>query len=528
MVHRAVHLTYCQNYMLRDSKLSQSNRISHKYFVLRKVRGMAFLGSGFDGENKKERSKFVEKGCHRKKLSILPLVFVIFYEVSGGPFGVEDSVQSGGPLLALLGFIVFPFLWSIPEALITAELGTTFPENGGYVIWISSAFGQFWGFQEGWWKWLSGVIDNALYPVLFLDYLKWVFPSVGGGLARLIFLLVITAVLTYVNYRGLTIVGYTAVLLGVFSLLPFLMLAILAIPRLEPKRWLAVDLSGVDWRIFLNTLFWNLNYWDSVSTLAGEVERPQEVFPKALSYAVLLVILSYLVPLLAGTGALNHKSSAWTDGYFAHVAMAIGGTWLKWWVEIAAAFSNAGMFEAEMSSDSFQLLGMGEKGMLPEIFAHRSIYGTPILGIICSVTGVLVLSWLRFQEIIEILNFLYCLGMLLEFAAFICLRMKQPNLVRPYKIPVSTMGAVLLCLPPCALIIIVMSIASLQTMFFSFLCSLVGFILYPALQYVKHKKWARFAECTDRSRQVDDQFPAVSGVSQQDAFEAEESLLPKA
>ncbi|KAJ7549214.1 hypothetical protein O6H91_07G045800 [Diphasiastrum complanatum] len=473
MVHRAVHLTYCQNYMLRDSKLSQSNRISHKYFVLRKVRGMAFLGSGFDGENKKERSKFVEKGCHRKKLSILPLVFVIFYEVSGGPFGVEDSVQSGGPLLALLGFIVFPFLWSIPEALITAELGTTFPENGGYVIWISSAFGQFWGFQEGWWKWLSGVIDNALYPVLFLDYLKWVFPSVGGGLARLIFLLVITAVLTYVNYRGLTIVGYTAVLLGVFSLLPFLMLAILAIPRLEPKRWLAVDLSGVDWRIFLNTLFWNLNYWDSVSTLAGEVERPQEVFPKALSYAVLLVILSYLVPLLAGTGALNHKSSAWTDGYFAHVAMAIGGTWLKWWVEIAAAFSNAGMFEAEMSSDSFQLLGMGEK-------------------------------------------------------AFICLRMKQPNLVRPYKIPVSTMGAVLLCLPPCALIIIVMSIASLQTMFFSFLCSLVGFILYPALQYVKHKKWARFAECTDRSRQVDDQFPAVSGVSQQDAFEAEESLLPKA
>jgi amino acid transporter len=32
---------------------------------------------------------------------------------------------------------------------VTAELATAFPENGGYVLWISAAFGPFWGFQEG-------------------------------------------------------------------------------------------------------------------------------------------------------------------------------------------------------------------------------------------------------------------------------------------------------------------------------------------------------------------------------------------
>jgi amino acid transporter len=85
------------------------------------------------------------------------LVALTFYELSGGPFGVEDSVKAAGPLLALLGFLVFPFIWSIPEALVTAELATTFPENGGYMLWISAAFGPFWGFQEGWWKWISGV-----------------------------------------------------------------------------------------------------------------------------------------------------------------------------------------------------------------------------------------------------------------------------------------------------------------------------------------------------------------------------------
>lgn len=87
-----------------------------------------------------------------QRLPIIPLIFLIFYEVSGGPFGIEDSVRAAGPLLALLGFLIFPFVRSIPEALITAEMGTMFPENGGYVVWVSSALGPFWGFQEGWMK----------------------------------------------------------------------------------------------------------------------------------------------------------------------------------------------------------------------------------------------------------------------------------------------------------------------------------------------------------------------------------------
>nr|AGT16595.1 amino acid permease-like protein [Saccharum hybrid cultivar R570]AGT16600.1 amino acid permease-like protein [Saccharum hybrid cultivar R570] len=72
------------------------------------------------------------KGGHGiPKLSMSPLVFLIFYEVSGAPFGIEDSVRAAGPLLAILSFHLFALIWSIPEALITAEMGTMFPENGG-------------------------------------------------------------------------------------------------------------------------------------------------------------------------------------------------------------------------------------------------------------------------------------------------------------------------------------------------------------------------------------------------------------
>ncbi|XAR52908.1 hypothetical protein NMG60_11021240 [Bertholletia excelsa] len=427
------------------------------------------------------------------RLRLLPLIALIFYDVAGGPFGVEDSVRAGGgPLLSLLGFLIFPLFWSIPEALVTAELATTFPENGGYVVWISTAFGPFWGFQEGFWKWFSGVMDNALYPVLFLDYLKHSLPIFNQLTARIPALLGITVGLTYLNYRGLHIVGFSAVLLAAFSLFPFLVMGILSLPRIRPQRWLVVDTRKVEWRGYFNSMFWNLNYWDKASTLAGEIEEPSRTFPKALLGAVVLVVASYLIPLLAGTGALSTNPSEWTDGYFAEVGMMIGGYWLKWWIQAAAAMSNLGLFEAEMSSDAFQLLGMSEIGILPSLFASRSKYGTPTISILCSASGVIFLSWMSFQEILEFLNFLYALGMLLEFAAFIKLRIKKPDLSRPYRVPLQTFGATMLCLPPALLLVLVMCLASARTYLVSGLLIMIGMLLYPAVIYTRDRKWIRF------------------------------------
>ncbi|CAL9152400.1 unnamed protein product, partial [Musa hybrid cultivar] len=432
-----------------------------------------------------------------RKVSVIPLVFLIFYEVSGGPFGIEDSVQAAGPLLAILGFLIFPFIWSIPEALITAEMGTMFPENGGYVVWVSSALGPFWGFQQGWMKWLSGVIDNALYPVLFLDYLKSGVPALGGGLLRTLAVLILTVALTYMNYRGLTIVGWMAVFLGIFSIAPFILMGLVAIPKLRPSRWLVVDINKVDWNLYLNTLFWNLNYWDSISTLAGEVDNPKSTLPKALFYALILVVFGYLYPLLAGTGAIPLDRERWTDGYFSDVAKILAGVWLRWWVQGASALSNMGMFVAEMSSDSYQLLGMAERGMLPEFFGKRSRYGTPLVGILFSASGVLLLSWMSFQEIVAAENFLYCFGMILEFVAFIKLRLIYPNAPRPYKIPLGTAGCILMIIPPTILICVVLALATLKVMVVSVTAMLIGFILQPCLKHVEKKRLLKFSVNSD-------------------------------
>lgn len=88
-----------------------------------------------------------------------------------------------------------------------------------------------------------------------------------------------------------------------------------------------------------------------------------------------LVILCNGLPVLVGTGsaavaaeasvsgAEGGRWSLWVDGYFAEVAEAIAGRWLGVWVVLAAAAANIGLFEAEMSSDAFQLMGMVRCGV---------------------------------------------------------------------------------------------------------------------------------------------------------------------
>lgn len=82
--------------------------------------------------------------------------------------------------------------------------------------------------------------------------------------------------------------------------------------------------------------------------------------------------------------------------------------------------------------------------------------------------------------------------MLLEFAAFITLRLKKPNLCRPYRVPLQTFWAVMLCVPPSLLLILVMCLASLRTFFVSGAVVIVGFILYPILVQAKNKNWLLF------------------------------------
>ncbi|OAY70100.1 putative polyamine transporter [Ananas comosus] len=274
--------------------------------------------------------------------------------------------------------------------LIYFELSAALPGNGGFVIWADRAFGPFAGSLMGTWKYLSAVINSAAFPALCVDYLARVAPAVGSGRARAGAVAGMNLALSFLNYTGLSVVGWVAVALGAASLAPFVLMA-------------------------------------GASTMAGEVERPETTFPRALGVSVVVTSLSYLLPLMAGMGVLDAPPSAWDDGFFADAAGRIAGRWLKYWIEAGAVLSTIGLYEAQLSSGAFQLMGMADLGLLPRFFARRApFFDTPWVGILLSSLIILGISFMSFNNIVASANFLYSLGMLLEFAAFLRLRALSP------------------------------------------------------------------------------------------------------
>lgn len=438
-----------------------------------------------------------------KKIGIASLVVLCFYSVSGGPFGIEDIVRAGGPFYALLGFSLF-LVWAIPEALITAELSTTMPEASGSVAWVEAAFGPWWAFQKGWVSLLSGIADNSLYPILFLDCLLELLAddfessplnAFKGGIYRMSFIFSITVSLTYLNYRGLDVVGKVAIALCLISLTPFVLFCIFGAAKVDPNRWLVKPdggISGVDWRLLLNTFFWNVNYWESASCFAGDVNNPGYTYPLGLGIAVGLVFLSNFVPVLVGTGASSASYTEWSDGYFVHLANTIVGPWLGYWMMFAAAIANIGMFEAEMSSDAWQIAGMADRGILPSVLGTRNAYGAPTYGVLISAMGILFLAFLSFSEVVDLLNLLYCFGQIIEFLAFLELRRAQPNMVRPFRIPLGLFGMSVVLFFPITFIVVIIFYSSWQCIVVSSSLALLGIPMHWLIETAKQKGWCEF------------------------------------
>lgn len=207
-----------------------------------------------------------------------------------------------------------------------------------------------------------------------------------------------------------------------------------------------------------------------------------------------LTFSGYIIPLLVALGATDTQQSDWVDGYLTTVCTDIGGKWLGAWTVYAAGISNLALFEAEMSTDSFQIYGMAKRGLLPKIFAKRSRFHTPTYGILLGFAIIVLMSVADFSALVEMLNFNYSIALLMEYAAFIKLRVTQPEVERPYKIPLNTVGCIILIIPPVVLTFLLMLMASYITYIYCFAFILLGLVWYRIQNVAKVRGWCEFHE----------------------------------
>ena len=104
---------------------------------------------------------------------------------------------------------------------------------------------------------------------------------------------------------------------------------------------------------------------------------------------------------------------------------------------------------------------MSSLGFLPQIFGVRSTwFNITWVGILLSTLITLVVAYMSFVDIISSVNFLYSLGMLLEFAFFLWLRRKLPIVKRPFVVPMGLPWLGILCLIPSGFLLYAMAVAT--------------------------------------------------------------------
>jgi amino acid transporter len=395
------------------------------------------------------------------KLTLWPLVAATFFMVSGGTYGTEAIVSGAGYGRGILILLFLPVLWSLPTAFMIGELSSALPQEGGYYAWVRRGMGNFWGFQEAWLSLAASIFDMAIYPTLFVFYLKEMAPWFGIGNHGVLAGLFVVVTCAALNLAGVRVVGLTSLWLFFLLSAPFALIVVLspikagafAAAAHGPAEITSLGLLGG-----VLVAMWNYMGWDNASTIAQEVEKPQRTYPKAMIAAVVLVSLTYVVPFVAVYLTGIPATQFAEDGSWATIAAMIGGKfhgfeWLRFLLVTGGMMSAFGMFNALVMSYSRLPLAMAGDGMLPRVFGKVSKRtNAPWVAILVCATGWGLCLGLGFQRLVTLDIMLYGASLSLEFITLVVLRIREPELKREFRVPGGLTGAILAGAFPMALL----------------------------------------------------------------------------
>jgi amino acid transporter len=466
-----------------------------------------------------------EKSKLKRELTIIPLFALIYFTVCGGAFGAEPMVGLSGPGLALLLMVITPLVFSIPNMLMVREMQSMMPVEGGYYHWVKQAFGPFAGFMSGWMNWVVSWVDVSIYPVWTAWYLSYFIPALSDGatiggiefssdfLSWLVAAVLIISI-SLLNVRGAKLSGLTAGWLGIFMIIPIIIMsgfgiyawAVNGTPSNIPFLPGRAEINGQNLlgalSVGIYVAMWNFMGWELPTAAGDEIKNPKKTYPRAMALVLIAAILSYSIPTMAGLyggagedgqylawgleeyntgegigpilneyGISDEKMQSWgvdpgTDyGWeFPTIAHRIGDKvagkdsplsyFLGAIVGISAILSMIGLFIGNGLGGTRVPYAMAEDGMMPTwLNKVHPKYGTPWVSILICAVFYLIFSTSAFQNLVVIDVFLNMLVLMAEIFALVVLRRKKPDLPRN-KVPGGNWGLVYIVVAPLTIIVI--------------------------------------------------------------------------
>ena len=438
-------------------------------------------------------------GLKKHDIKVSGVVFMLYCLVAAGAFGIEEMIPETGPGMTLILLAVFPIIWAYPISNMVAECGSVMPSEGGVYVWVKEAFGEFWGFQAGWWGTVSTYITNGVYVALVAGYVSQMIPM--SELAILVLKVGMIGLFTFINLMGLREVGKVSTILSICIVCAFALVAIVGLINWQTNP--VTPMMPEDYNFFdslsggICICVWMYCGYECISNMAGEVKNPQ-VIPKGLLIAMPLVALTYILPTLGGLASLPAGSwenwsteggfNAESVGYATVLTQNLGTVWGYVFL-IIAIISQCAIFNTYLASGSRGFFVMADDNLCPPFLVKISKKrGVPYVGIISLAIVTLILCQADFTTLVSTeVVFILALYIILPLAV-IKLRKDIPVEERKkrnlFVMPGGKLGLVYFCGMPIFISIVALLVNGTDYFVTGLIATASGVIVYVIVKLV--------------------------------------------
>lgn len=380
---------------------------------------------------------------------------------SGWLFSSLYAAQLAGPA-AIVSWIIAT-LFIIIIALTFAELGTLFPIAGGIANYPFFTHGKLAGFLLGWISWLSFLVLTPIEVQATIQYMTNFFPSltrVEDNIHHLtssgyITAIVLMLVLVYINTRGVKFMSDTNKYFSIWKIVvPSLAIFIFFLSS-QGTQNLTLESTGgfapFGWHGILSALavsgiVFSFNGFQIGIMMAAETRDPQKNIPKAIIGSVLLGGTIYILLQISFLMAVPGQSlqNGWASlsftgdaGPLAGLALVLGVSWLAWTLYIDAIISPIGAGIVYTASSARVLYALSANGYIPSQVKKIDKRGIPITSVwVNFALGMLAfLPFPGWQGMVGFLSSTMIAGYAIVPICILALRKQQPELHRPFKLP---------------------------------------------------------------------------------------------
>lgn len=397
----------------------------------------------------------------KKVLSVFSLIMINVIAVDSLralPFGAIYGAN------LIFFYAIGALFFMLPVALITSELATTWPKNGGIYIWSTEAFGEKIGFLVSWLQWIYNLV--------------W-YPSILGLVAAIISYIInpnleqnkffITTVVlgvfwlaTFANCFGMRVSSLLSSIGSIFgTLLPMTVITFLGASWLISGNQSEISfgvtdivpsIGSINELALVSTILFSLMGLEMSAVHAQEVKNPQRDFPRAITWSVLIIITSLVLSSLAIAVVVPKQEISLATGLLQAFEVFLSKLGLRYLMPVLAflmILGSVGGIAAWIIGPTKAMLAAAQNTNLPAMLKETNKNGVPVnililQGIIVTILSLVYIYMPNFTEayvyLSQLTSILALLMYSLFFAAGIKLRYKQKDIHRPFKVPFGNIG----------------------------------------------------------------------------------------